>query len=1199
MYLKRIKLSGFKSFVDPVSIPILSNLTGIVGPNGCGKSNIIDAVRWGIGEISAKQLRGGSMSDVIFNGSKNRSSLGQAAIELVFDNTNHKLQGEYAAYKEISIRREVNRDGASNYYLNNTSCRRKDILDLFLGTGLGSNSYAIIEQGMITQLVTAKPEELRLHLEEAAGISKYKERRRETQNRISHTKENLLRLNDICLEVEAQLQVLQKQANAANAYKKLREEERLLKTKLQILHWYENQTEFIRVVKEADHVEILLEAQIAKQRSLETTIEELQIKQHDANEELHAIQNKFYSLGTEISQLEQKTNYNNERKIQIRHDLDRLEKNRTEIYKNQTIDNDQLEMLRLEELQNQQNIDEAILSYQKAEENLKIQEAIQQEWQTKWDDFNNLENSAIQQLAVEKTRLLHLEQTLEHDLNSLERLNNEAAMLDFATLLREVEDLKVVVASLREEEQKSKTELDVVQQNITQERAKNRELGQQLDIARGNLQKNQGRKASLEVLQQNALQDHNKEIKNWLKDNGFHDKSRLAQELQVESGWEKAIELVFGDYLEAICIEDWELFPQILDSLPKNSHGKTLNFLVNNATCKNSSVSSLSLPRLTEKIKSKWNFVKELFGSVFVTENLAEALELRGNLKDSESIVTKDAIWITKTSLRVALNHDQRKSVLLNEQELRKLNEECDLTQKKLTELESFCREQQSNLLALEKQQTQSQQTFHEILQRFNEASKNLTSKQAKLQHLQQRAEQIDQDIKRLEAKLLQTKVEIENVKKSWQTLNLNQEQKEIQRKNLLDKRTECRENIDAAREIFRSRKEEFDNLQTRVLVMQNQIAHLQKNLERAANQIADFEESFLELRNSLSEITVSEEDLISNLQEKLALRVEMEKAVAQAKNTVTIVENSLRLEEKQRSMCGEEVSQIRAQLEKLRVLKQGLEVRSVGFMEQIKEYCVQAGQILNSEEDLENLFGDFLTEIENIYKIKGDHNASVDAGLKTTVSERISAIAKRIERLGAINLAAIDEYNQKKERLTYLQSQNADLVAALKTLEDVIIKIDAETKAKFKDVFTQVNTNLQALFPKIFGGGKASLQLTDDNLLETGVILTAQPPGKRNSNIQMLSGGEKALTAIALIFAIFQMNPAPFCLLDEVDAPFDDANIGRFCNLVREMSSSIQFIFISHNKLAMEMADQLLGVTMQEPGVSRIVAVDVKNYEL
>lgn len=1168
MRLKRIKLAGFKSFVDPTVIPVQSNLIGIVGPNGCGKSNVIDAVRWVLGEISAKQLRGESMSDVIFNGSSNRKPLGQAIIELTFDNNDGALQGEYAKYNEIAIRREVNRDGSSNYYLNNTRCRRKDIIDLFLGTGLGSNSYAIIEQGMITQLIAAKPEELRLHLEEAAGISKYKERRRETENRIEHTKENLLRLNDIRNEIENQLRVLKKQANAALVYKKLRDEERLVKAKLQALYWYKIKEELTDKQKDIQAAEMSLEEKLAKQRALEALIEELQQKQNNLNDVFNEVQSRFYRLGAEISQLEQKIHYNQERKLQLNQDQQRLENNCCEIQGNQSHDRNQLEMLQLESMQLQPTIEEAKVLYQRAEETLQLSDGVLQDWQTKWDDFNAQSAQATQQLAVEQTRLQHCHAALQRETEMLTRFEQEMEAFDFAALLAEVENLAETEAVLIEQEQESKESLNNVQENIALQRTENQDLTQKIDFLRGGLQKLLGQRTALEVLQRGALVSSNADVRNWLQKNDLISNPLLAQELKIELGWEKAVELVLGNYVEAICIETWEKIPQFLQTLPKCSD-KHLNFIVKGAAVFNAGNNLTT--KLVDKITSKWS-LNELFANVYAVENLSEAMNLREGLSSHESIVTKNGIWLGKTWIRVALANDSKGGVLEREQELRQLHIKIELEQKNVEQIEFSVTAKRQYLLDLEQKQVSLQQQFHGILKQRSEAGNNLNAKKSKLEHLRQRAEQIEQEITTRRAVLNTASQELLELENSSQMLNEGQQKQETKQAELVEQREQCRCSVDAARESLRARKETLDSLQLRYEVTRNQIVHLQQNVERADKQILVFAERRLEIEQSLREISDPETTLTNELEENLEQRLLIEKDLVIARNDVVSGEEKVRIEEKQRAIYLEEVEKIRAQLEKLRVVKQGLEVRGTGYLEQINEIGLQLEEILSV----------LLSEIEQgvIYP--------------ENYQEKLGNIAKRIERLGAINLAAIDEYNHQKERQDYLDKQNADLFAALETLDGAMKKIDEESKEKFQAIYTQVNTNLQNLFPKIFGGGKASLQLTGDNLLEAGVTLMAQPPGKRNSSVHILSGGEKALTAIALIFSIFQINPAPFCLLDEVDAPFDDENVGRFCRLVKEMSVSIQFLYISHNKLTMEMADQLLGVTMHEPGVSRIVAVDI-----
>lgn len=1154
-------MSGFKSFVDPTTIQLQSSLTGVVGPNGCGKSNIIDAVRWVMGEISAKQLRGESMTDVIFNGSSLRKPVGQASVELTFDNSDASLGGEYAQYSEISIRREVDRNGFSDYFLNNAACRRKDITNIFLGTGLGPRSYAIIEQGMISKIIEAKPDELRVMIEEAAGISKYKERRRETENRIKHTKENLLRLNDIREELDKQLKYLKSQANAAERYKKLKQEERLTKAQLHALRWQELAKKLAEQESAIKKEELQLENKITELHTLEAKISQLREKRSTDTEKFNKVQGDYYSIGANIARLEQQIQHIHERREQLTKDLAQANQVWQETVAHQTTDQGQIELLSSEKVKFATEIVELQESSTKANQELLEAEQQMQLWQENWDSFNADAAQISKQLEVEQTRIQHLNQRISSENQNLEKFKSELTSLEFTPLISEVETLNNKFEDLKINHEKLHNNLATKQEQIAAQRASNDRLSVALDQTRNKLQTLTGRCSSLEALQQTALGKNDSVLADWLKQHNLEQKPRLAQELQVVPGWETAVETALGVYLEAICVDD---INNVIATVKTLTHG---NLVLFDTTAQRFAQATVHATTLASKVNSKLP-INNLLQGIYAAENIAEALLLRTELKPGESIVTKDGIWLGAGWVRVAYDTNQKTGVLQRERELQELGLIIKQEQNIRTQQEEEFRHEQNVLVVLEQEYQELQQQLRLVTTEYSEALCQVGSKQTHLNHLRERKQNLEEEIKTHEQNLQNEKEQLTVAQTAWQEATNKKTNDDSKRIALTQRRDQIHEQLAAVRIHANQEQQNVTNVTMRLQLLQKQIDYLIQSLDRDTNRMTGLKEHQANIESSLAENEAPLLNLQQELQSELDHRLKVEAELTLAKQQVTNIEHELSELERKHAECQEINEQIRASLEKLRTERQGLQVWSTTYQEQIVELEMQLDSLLPTIPE----------------------NAAISEW-----EEKLAHLASRIERLGLINLAAIEEFEKLQERKNYLDAQNQDLVNALNTLETAIHKIDHDTKERFKEAYDNINAKFQDLFPKIFSGGKAYLEQTADSLLETGVLIMAQPPGKRNSNIHLLSGGEKALTAISLIFSIFQLNPAPFCMLDEVDAPLDDVNVMRFCSLVKEMAKTVQFIFITHNKLTMEIAEQLVGITMQEAGVSRIVTVDIE----
>ncbi|MGR1217049.1 chromosome segregation protein SMC [Metapseudomonas otitidis] len=1155
MRLKCIKLAGFKSFVDPTTVNFPSNMSAVVGPNGCGKSNIIDAVRWVMGESSAKNLRGESMTDVIFNGSNTRKPVAQASIELIFDNSDNSLVGEYAAFAEISIRRRVSRDGQNTYFLNGTKCRRRDITDIFLGTGLGPRSYSIIEQGMISKLIEAKPEDLRNFIEEAAGISKYKERRRETENRIRRTHENLARLTDLREELERQLDRLHRQAQAAEKYQEYKAEERQLKAQLSALKWQALNEQVGQREGVIGSQEVAFEALVAEQRNADAAIERLRDGHHELSERFNLVQGRFYSVGGDIARVEQSIQHGQQRQRQLQDDLRDAERARQETESHLGHDRTLLATLG-EEMD--MLIPEQELSAAAAEEasaQLEEAEAGMQGWQERWDGFNQRSAEPRRQAEVQQARIQQLEQSLERVLERERRLADERTQLA-------ADPESAAILELNEQAAAGELELETLQaaeealvERLEQLRDELQRASQAQQQAQGELQRLNGRIASLEALQQAAL-DPGAGTADWLREHGLDQRPRLAEGLRVEAGWELAVETVLGADLQAVQLDDF----QGLD-LAGFSQGDLRLVAAGQG-------GAGIAGSLLDKVESRLDLAPWL-GRVRPVESLDEALAGRAALAADESLISRDGYWVGRNFLRVRRASEAESGLLARGQELEHLHAERDEREATLDRLDEA-------LQTLRDQQRQQEETREQQRRQVQDEARRLSEVKARLSAQQARVEQLNLRRQRLEAELaeLDEQRALEHEQLGEARLVLQDALDAMatdteQRERLLAERDDLRERLDRIRQEARQHKDQAHQLAVRLGSLRAQHDSTRQALERLSQQFERLEERREQLSLNLEEGAAPLEELRMKLEELLERRMAVEDELKLARLALEDADRELRDAEKRRTQAEQQSQLLRGQLEQQRMEWQALTVRRKALQDQL---------------------------LEDGYDLHGVLATLPEGASEPAWDEELERLAARIQRLGPINLAAIDEYQQQSERKRYLDAQNDDLVEALDTLENVIRKIDKETRNRFKETFDQINAGLQALFPKVFGGGHAYLELTGEDLLDTGVAIMARPPGKKNSTIHLLSGGEKALTALALVFAIFQLNPAPFCMLDEVDAPLDDANVGRYARLVKEMSEKVQFIYITHNKIAMEMADQLMGVTMHEPGCSRLVAVDVEE---
>ncbi|MEE9355967.1 MAG: chromosome segregation protein SMC [Methylococcaceae bacterium] len=1162
MKLEKIKLSGFKSFVDPTSIPIASNLTAVVGPNGCGKSNIIDAIRWVMGESSAKNLRGGSMADVIFNGSASRKPVSTAAVELVFDNSAGTLGGEYSQYQSISLKRQASRDGQSSYYLNGSRCRRKDIVDLFLGTGLGARSYAIIEQGMISRLVEAKPDDLRVHIEEAAGISKYKERRQETETRMRHTRENLDRLQDLQDEVEKQVHTLKKQAEKAEKYTELKKQERRLRLELLAMRWTKYQRKWEQLNDETKQLSTEHNELFVKLKEVEKNKETESSKNKILQDELNSTQAKYYEAVTEINRVEQTIEHNRQNHQQITSEIRRLEEEASQAEQGLQEEQNQHQTI-------QTSLQEATAtlktSQQQEREALEIQQKIQAEksaWQIEWESYGKQSSQYNRQLEVQIERLNQLKLQNQQLMIRQERLKLELNGIADHSNEQAVNKLQFSIAELEGKHTDVHQRSDQINQTIQSKRLDIKLKHETLNQIRSELHGLEGRVASLELLQKHAMGRDNSTLTEWLLNTGLDQNQRLAEKMNVEKGWETAVEIVLGTFLEAICVDDSGPLFASLTSL----QGQSLALVENYQAEQN--ISTQQTGQLIEKIKTTLNLSGLLQGVYFATD-IIQAKQQLNNLKEFESIITAEGEWLGPGWIKICRLEDGKSGILQRKNEL------ADLTIKQQALIESISLDEGA-LAMVEKGVHSDEQLRDDLRQQEKESAaalsvekSELSAHKASLEQQKKRSMQITEELSEIDQMYAENAASINETETIKEELTKNLAALEQQSVQLQQSNQGLDEKLEQADIKLDELRRQVHGLQTQVQTFQSSSSLTQKQLERLQQnhqKITDRIE-FLQVKRTEENTPTNDEQ--AKLEAELANKKRLDEDLQKKRFQMQATEKEVsQLMEKQTTLTLE-TDKKKSRLEKLRFEQQESQVRQQTITEQLNE-------IDSNVEDV----------------LKNIPTASDEATWKQNLDKLVSDI----EKLGTINLTAVEDFQSQSERLNFLNEQHQDLIQSLDVLDQAINKIDQESKTRFKETFDKINAGLQEKFPKLFGGGEAYLELMDQDLLETGVGIIARPPGKRNSSIHLLSGGEKALTAVALVFSIFELNPAPFCLLDEVDAPLDDANVGRFSTMVAEMSEAVQFLFITHNKVTMEIARQLTGVTMKEPGVSRMVAVDIEE---
>lgn len=1163
MRLIKLKIAGFKSFVEPTIVLFPSQLAGVVGPNGCGKSNIIDAVRWVLGESKASELRGESIQDVIFKGSGNRKPVSRASVELFFDNGQGRAAGQWSQYAEITVKRVLDREGNSSYYINNLHVRRRDVIDLFLGTGLGPRAYAIIGQGMISRIVEAKPDELRFFLEEAAGVTKYKERRKETEHRLEDARENIARVNDICNELEAQVTHLQAQAEVAKQYRALHEQVSIKQSVLWLKKRNDARTDAVQLAWQVMEASMQVDAETAKLREVEAHVEHAREAHFTASDALHATQAEMYVVNGEVSRLEAELTH-------VRDARTRLESRLTQLASED--DHWAAQKIQLTE-------DEA-------------------RWQMLLDNARNRSASATRQHAEAAQRLSGMEeavrlagsevaaarreqnqseQTLRlaeadrgHAQRALESLAQRHARLEQDRLALGAPD-PLLPASAQEHEMHSEAavaaaqaQLALAQAAVPAAESEVRSARETLQAAHRRLTETRAQHGALEQLQAKVAPSG--EIGTWLKARGLSDAKPLWQSIQVNAGWETAVEAVLRERFSAL-VADAAILRAALAAPPP----AILTLALANPVARHSAtLASDTLRAQVQCADPRWAAVlDEWLANVVIADDLSAKLSLGQEPEITGMYVSRAGH--TLTSCGVTLYAPDAKTHGVIERQ-REIDELAGLIITHSAAEQSAREAQQAaeqNLTTLQTRLTTARRTVQEAQQAFHAAQVDalkLTQAQARFE---ERSTQIDRDLAELSRQNAAEQARAERAELEAR----QQREKLADSRQQLDQLFESqRQKETALREARQLETQLAREVQEAGFSERECLSKLEDNARAATTTASQLARIATETTAARTEVaSISDQVLQEQLHRALDDRRAKESALAERRNALEFAAAELRSLDERRLKLEQDIAPLHERINQLKMKAQAAQMSEAQFQERLTEI-------------------NLLTEADEAPFAEALAAQPKDSALQS----EIMRLNHEIEVLGPVNLAALDELTAATERKGYLDEQSVDLGKAINTLEDAIRRIDRDTREQLQETYNTVNSHFGQLFPQLFGGGEARLILTGDEILDSGIQIMAQPPGKKNSTIHLLSGGEKALTAIALVFAMFQLNPAPFCMLDEVDAPLDDSNTVRFCDMVKRMSVQTQFIFISHNKIAMEMAQQLIGVTMQEQGVSRVVEVDI-----
>ncbi len=1158
MRLTKLKLAGFKSFVDPTAVSLPGQLVGVVGPNGCGKSNIMDAVRWVLGESKASELRGESMQDVIFNGSTNRKPVSRASVELIFDNSLGRAMGQWSQYAELSVKRVLTRQGQSDYFINNLKVRRKDITDLFLGTGLGPRAYAIIGQGMISRIIEARPDDLRVFLEEAAGVTRYKERRKETQGRLEDTRENLLRVEDIREELGHQIERLESQAEVARRYHALNEQLVQKQQLLWLLKKREAEAERQRLALDVERTSTELEAQSAALRETEALAEETREAHFAAGDALHNAQSDMYAANAEVARLEAEIRHRRESRSQLEARLMQLEDELA--HWTQNAEKLAVDRQKWEELQEitRLRVEEAEM---RLDEHMNLAPQVEEDHAQAQEELQRLKTRSAngeQKLEVELTHKAHAQRALQALVQRRERLRDETfgEAPDELSLAEKEEELEM----LREELAGDQEHLLQLQEELPQLDVRRKETQAELQRLERELAAGQARRAALEQMQ--ARTQATGKLPEWLRRHDLESAPPLWQQVQVDAGWEEAVEAVLRERLSAIGCDD----PARLDAWLHDRPEARLSVMLGNSAADPASTAGTLAAHVRSEVPAIRAVLADWLGHVQATETLAEALRLRETLAAGGCIVTRGGDLLTRSSLTFFAPDQGEHGLLERQREIETLAEHIVLAEEKAEEL-------RERLAMFDEQFADKQEEIDETRQYVTDRQQRVHAVQLDVLKLTQAIERYREQKERIAEQLAELAEE---------------EETEREREMSADERIEeIRDGLSRIRVLVAGAQSRLDECERAVRAERERNADFDRALREAQFSAREAEGK---LQDIFAQQAVAQRELTRIERDRAACADQVEAAPAD------VMEEQLQQALEARQAAEKQLAARRDALEAATAALRTLEEQRLRIEQGLEPLRVRIGDFKLKEQAAALNAEQFALQLLEAGADEAALAPELGTARPPALQGEITRLGNAIAELGAVNMAALQELETATERKGYLDMQAADLNEAMETLENAIRRIDRETRDLLQNTFDTVNRHFGVLFPELFGGGRAELVMTGEEILDAGVQVIAQPPGKKNSTIHLLSGGEKALTAIALVFSMFQLNPAPFCLLDEVDAPLDDTNTERFCNMVKKMSGATQFLFISHNKIAMEMAEQLVGVTMQESGVSRVVEVDIQE---
>lgn len=1156
MRLTHLKLAGFKSFVDPTTVHLHGQRVGVVGPNGCGKSNVMESVRWVLGESSAKEMRADAMDAVIFNGASNRKAIARASVELTFDNSLGGATGEWSQYAEISVKRVIERQKGSTYYINNTAVRRRDVADLFLGTGLGGRAYAIIGQNTISRIVEAKPEELRVFLEEAAGVSKYKERRRETELRLRDTRENLTRVEDICRELQKQITKLESQAVVTQRYHGLQESLKQTQGQFWVLKKRDASHAWEKMKEQVEKLMIELEAQTAELRKSESGLESSRQDFYNAGEAINVAQAAYYEANAFVANLENQVKQNAEARDRMTMQLQQLDESILRNEQSKATTNEKLTELTASLSTATAIGGEEYACLERLKRNLPEKEVAFKSAVSELETSAKALLEANQQIQIDTNNVQHLNQSAKESLQQMQRLEDDLAQLEipnndtiisakerFEQAQKEVLSIEQTIKKMRTDEEDLRTKINALRELQNEHQ---RDFGQA-----------EAEVHSLEKIQQSLNAES--QLSAWLSNNGLNNNARLWEKVKIDDVWGTALEAVLGERLNALLSEKENVAERPPSALVLGFAGTPVT-----PTPANASYIPL-LSTIIDGSKDLKMILEDWLNGTYLLPDGEDGIKASKALAIGERLVNKQGDVFSRSSVVYHGENTSLHGVLERQQRLAELKKVLPSLESAVSQDVEALNSAEHDLSEIRSQQQQAQGKLKATMETLNQRQLESSKLEQVSQTARLREKSLASEIKTVKKRHAELLTGIKNKESGLKGVSGQLNALEATHIDTLEARQAAEQAYQALRDQVAEAEKKHQESDFEIKLINNNINELKNKIN-----VIDEEKNSFSLRKTETEKTLAVtpmETLKANLSEAITSKQQREVALSKARNLMESKEAELKNLEQVRMRNEQQLNPLRDKLEQSRLNEQEARI----YFEQCQASLQENG----------------MDEQALLTSLSEDAKSSAFA-------EKIRQLEMQVERLGAVNLAAIKELESEAQRKTYLDSQMQDLIEASETLESAINKIDKETREKLMETFNHANQHFGELFSTLFGGGQARLELLGEEILDTGLQVFAQPPGKKNTTIQLLSGGEKALTALALVFALFKLNPAPFCLMDEVDAPLDDSNTERFCAMVKKMSENTQFLFVSHNKITMEIAQQLIGVTMQESGVSRIVDVDI-----